>query len=298
MSTKKTEKTEKTETTLTTAENKVSDNKAIFGPLGKYAVIAVIMVSIIVTTAVVLDKELGTAEEKLAAVENKVAAVNAVEEQTTAKVENSEADALITATVTPETSEAQDTTELAEVETGPVDVQVPDGNKTADVQADDTKVVAAIETNETTATVKETLTDSNSNAEQVSNSVQTNPAQATAKIESASTNTKTKDSIQSRQPQYVAGNQNKEWLARIEAYKLEQKQHMSEMFARIKSLESKQLDKYKTHQEKQIERLREQIAQQQQMIETLILRNKNGFDLRAASMQRRQAKREQMLNRI
>lgn len=292
-----TKKIEKTEITSTTTENKVSDNKAIFGPLGKYAVIAVIMVSIIVTTAVVLDKELGTAEEKLAAVENEVAAANATEE-VTAKVENSEADALITATVTPETSEVQDTTELAEVETGPVDAQMPDDNKTADVQAEETKAVAVIETSETTATVKETLTDSNSNAEPVSNSVQTNPAPAAAKIESASTDTKTKDSIQGRQSQYGAGNQNKEWLARIEVYKLEQKQHMSEMFARIKSLESKQLGKYKTYQDKQIERLREQIAQQQQMIETLVLRNKNGFDLRAASMQRRQAKREQMLNRI
>jgi len=292
-----TKKIEKTETTLSTADNKASDNKTIFGPLGKYAVIAVIMVSIIVTTAVVLDKELGTAEEKLAAVENEVAAANAAKEETMAKVENSEADASITATITPETNEVQDTTELAEIETAPVNAQVPDV-KTADAQADDAKVVAAIETNETTATVKETLTDSNSNAEQVSNSVQTNPAQATAKIDSASTDTKTKDSIQGRQSQYVAGNQNKEWLARIEAYKLEQKQHMTEMFARIKSVESKQLDKYKTHQEKQIERLREQIAQQQQMIETLILRNKNGFDLRAANMQRRQAKREKMLNRI
>ncbi len=292
-----TKKIEKTEITSTTTENKVNDNKAIFGPLGKYAVIAVIMVSIIVTTAVVLDKELGTAEEKLAAAENEVAAANAVEEET-AKVENSEADDLITATVTPEASEVQDTTELAEVETGPVDAQVPDDNKTADVQAVETKVVAAIETSETTATVKEALTGSNRNAEQVSSSVQTNPAQAAAKIESASTDTKTKDSIQGRQPQYGAGNQNKEWLARIEAYKLEQKQHMTEMFARIKSLESKQLGKYKTYQDKQIERLREQIAQQQQMIETLVLRNKNGFNLRAASMQRRQAKREQMLNHI
>ena len=293
-----TKKIEKTEVTSTTTENKVSDNKAIFGPLGKYAVIAVVMVSIIVTTAVVLDKELGTAEEKLAAAENEVAAANAAKEETMAKVENSESDALITATVTPEAGEIQDKTALAEVETGPVDVQVPDGNKTADVPADDTKVVAAIETSETTATVKETLTDSNSNAEQVSNSVQTNPAPAAAKIESASTETKTKDSIQGGQSQYGAGNQNKEWSARIEAYKLEQKQHMSEMFARIKSLESKQLDKYKTYQDKQIERLREQIAQQQQMIETLVLRNKNGFDLRTANMQRRQAKREQMLNRI
>ena len=287
--------TKKTEITSTTTDNKVSDNKTVFGPLGKYAVVAVIMVSIIVTTAIVLDKELGTAEDKLAAVENEVVTTNAVDSETIAKVENDAAAASIA--VAAETSEAQDTTELAEIKTGAVNVQVPD-DETAEAQPDETKVLVAIETNETTATVKETLVAANSNAEQVSNAVQTNTAQATAKIESVSTDTKAEDSVQQRQSQSVAGNQNKEWLARIEAYKLEQKQHMTEMFARVKSLESKRLDQYKEHQDKRIERLREQIAQQNQMIDTLILRNKEGFDMRAASMQRHQAKREQMLNRI
>jgi len=264
MSTKKTEKTEITSNT--TNDKKVSDNKAVFGPLGKYAVVAVIMVSIIVTTAIVLDKELGTAEEKLAAVENEVAAANAVDEETVAKVESSEATASIE--VIAETDEAQGTTELAEIETVPVNVQTTEA---AEVQVDEAKVLVAIKANST---------------------------QAAAKIESASIDTKAKKSVQDSQTLSVAGKQNKEWLARIESYKLEQKQHMTEMFARIKALDSKQLDQYKAHQDKRIERLREQIVQQQQMIETLILRNKEGFDMRAASMQRHQAKREQMLNRI
>ena len=293
MSTKKTEKTEITSTTTT--DNKVSDNKAVFGPLGKYAVVAVIMVSIIVTTAIVLDKELGTAEEKLAVAENKVAAANAVDEETAAKVESSEAATSIE--VIAETDEAQGTAELAEIETAAVNVQAS-AAETAEVQPDETKVPVAVETNETIATVKETVADSSSNAEQTSNAVPAISTQTTAKIESVSTDTKTEDFVQERQSHSVGGNQNNEWLARIEAYKLEQKQHMTEMFTRIESLESEQLDQYKARQEKQIERLRGQITQQQQMIETLILRNKNGFDLRAASMQRRQAKREQMLNRI
>ncbi len=122
--------------------------------------------------------------------------------------------------------------------------------------------------------------------------------QTTAKIESARTDTKAKNSFQERQSQSVADNQYKQWPSRIEAYKLEQKQHMTERLTRIKSLESEQLDQYKVRQEKQIERLREQITQQQQMIETLILRNQERFDMRAASMQRHQARRAQMLNRI
>ena len=70
------------------------------------------------------------------------------------------------------------------------------------------------------------------------------------------------------------------------------------MFARIKALESKQLDTYKANQDSQVVRLREQISQQQQMIEALIVRNKDQFELRSTSVQRNQANREQMLNRI
>ena len=290
-----TKKVEKTEITSTTNDNNVSDNKAVFGPLGKYAVVAVIMVSIIVTTAIVLDKELGSAEDKLAAIENEVAAANAVDEETAAKVESSEAAASITAAA--ETSEAQDTTELAEIETGPVNAQAINA-KTAEVQPDETKIIVAVKTNETIATVKDTVADSSSNAAQASNAVPAISTQTTAKIESASTDTKTEDSAQDSQSQYVANNQYKQWLSRIEVYKLEQKQHMTETFTRIKSLESEQLDQYKARQEKQIERLREQIAQQQQVIETLILRNQERFDMRAASMQRHQVRREQILNRI
>ncbi len=287
----------KSEITSTTVNKPASDNKTIFGPLGKYAVLAVIMVSAIVTTAIVLDKELGTAEEKLAAIESEVAAANAVDEKTTAKVENSETTATIADTVTAESNKAQDKTELAEIETKPVNTQAA-GGKIADVQVEDTEVLVAIETDEATATVKETVTASNSKAEQAPNPVQVSSTQTTAKIEPASTETKADNSVQERQSQSVAGKQNKKWLTREEAYKLEYKQHLAEMLARSKSFQSKQLDKYKIHQDKRVERLREQIAQQQEKIETLILRNENSYDLRAADIQRHQAKREKMLNRI
>jgi len=66
-----------TETETKTEQDKVSksDNKAVFGPLGKYAAIAVIMVSIIVTTAIMLDRQLNTVEQEIATIENEVAAL-------------------------------------------------------------------------------------------------------------------------------------------------------------------------------------------------------------------------------
>ena len=70
------------------------------------------------------------------------------------------------------------------------------------------------------------------------------------------------------------------------------------MFERIKALEAQQLDRYKANQDDQIGRLREQIAKQQAMIESLVLRNENLFELRSANIQRNQDNREQLLNRI
>ena len=59
-----------------------TDNKAVFAPLGKYAVIAVIMVSIIVTTAIMLDKQLNTVDQQLAAIEKEVADMHIADSDT------------------------------------------------------------------------------------------------------------------------------------------------------------------------------------------------------------------------
>jgi len=49
-----------------------ASNRAVFGPLGKYAIVAVFIVSIIVTTAIMLEKQLGTTEERLAAIQTEL----------------------------------------------------------------------------------------------------------------------------------------------------------------------------------------------------------------------------------
>ena len=73
---------------------------------------------------------------------------------------------------------------------------------------------------------------------------------------------------------------------------------MAEMFARIKLFEAQHLDKYKTQQNKQVKRLHQKIAKQEQLIGALILRNKERVEMRAASIQRSQSNREKMLNSI
>jgi hypothetical protein len=242
--------TEITETT----ENQATSNKAVFGPLGKYAVVAVIMVSVIVTTAIMLNKELSTVEGKIVSIED-----------TVADTTSADAGSAVSETATTESVEvAKDNVATAPVQAVPAKVSPVETAITAE-----TKEAAAVAETSAASVIADTAPAAKSDI---------------ATYES---------SIQARQAQLASENQ-----ARIAAHKLEQKQHMSEMFARIKTLEAQQLDQYKSHQDSQVERLREQIAIQQQMIDTLISRNKELYELRAANVQQQQTKREEMINRI
>ena len=237
----------------------VNDNKAVFAPLGKYAVAAVIMVSIIVATAIMLDKQLNTVEEQIATIETETAETFTISSNTTYAATINEPVAIVTSTS--ETTTTQETKEVTKVDvvSSPVAQEI--------LAAPSAEVLAAIE--ETAVTSPQT--------EQASN------------LEIV----KTATSMQTRQEQLTGDSQ-----ARVEAYKLEQKQRMAEMFARIKSLESQRLDQYKTNQDEQIARLRDQLSSQQQVIEKLILRNKELFEIRAANVRKNQTYREETLNRI
>jgi len=243
------------ETENNSSTKNTTDNKAVFGPLGKYAIVAVIMVSIIVTTAIMLDKQLNTVDEQIAAIESEVAGLNTAAADTTTPVitETNEAKATVTETqvATSEADATQASIEVAEAGTTPAEA-APVTEQAVSKQTE----TPATEITTTEADIK------------------TTPAQV-------------------RQSQLAIKNQ-----ARIDAYKLEQKQRMTEMFARIKTLEAQQLDQYKVNQDKRVERLRAQITQQQQVIEALILRNEKSLKMREASVQKSQTHREQILNRI
>ena len=208
-----------------------SDNKAVFGPLGKYAAIAVVMVSIIVTTAIMLDKQLSTVEQEIATIENEVATLIMADTTDTAVI------------VTDET--AKDPSQLAAID-----------QNTTSVDNDEA--------------AQETITANNAVVEADEPTVDSQPT--------------INNQVQSTD--------------RIATYKLEQKQRMGDLFARIKALEAQQLDQYKSNQDKRVERLRERVTQQEHLIEALIARNKEWFELRTANVQRSQARRDDILNRI
>lgn len=262
-----TKDTEKAENTATPTEKETNDNKVVFGPLGKYAVVGVIMVSIIVTTAIMLNKQLGTVEEQLAAMESEVAEIN---DANTVDIQASKANEA--------TSETQDVAEVAKAQ----EVVEVEATEVQAVAAPATEVLAPAE-----ATAEETVSEATSTE-------QTSPATEAAAIAAAESNNAAEDD----EFQLAMDQREQEHQARIEAFKAEQKQHMSEMFTRIKTLEAQRLDEYKIRQDEQVERLRQQIAKQEQLIEELILRNNEWIEMRAAGMQRSQSYREEMLERI
>ncbi len=286
MTTKKDTDTKSTPTT--------SDNKVIFAPLGKYAAIAVIMVSIIVTTAIMLDKQLNTVNEKIATIESEVTKSHSKDTtltETTA-VASTEPETLN------ETASANEKQQSSEVAIKPeikkaatVDVYVTDETKTETTPEanNQTATASTLNTEEVAATENVYITDIVNKPEVTvtENAKQTNQAAY-----------QTQTAMNHNDKAMGKTNFDQKRQAHAKAVKLEQKQRMTEMFARIKVLESQQLDHYKAGQEKQIARLRERIAEQQKMIDALVLRNKDLFELRAANIERRQTNREQMLNRI
>ncbi len=212
--------------------------QSTFAPLGKYAAIAVVMVGIIVTTAIMLDKQLDKAETDIASIESEIAELN-------------KAQANATTTTQTERQVRVAAEQATTVSTSTTDVDIE---------------VAEIDATEIDTSVNNNL-------------VNNQPSEVVASTVAAQTN---------------AGSH----PTRIESYKVQQRSRMTEMFDRMKQLESKQLEQYKAQQAEQVARLRNRVSTQQEQIDTLIQRNENLFELRSASMQRSQAQREQMLNRI
>lgn len=245
------------------SESSTASNKSVFAPLGKYAVTGVIMVTLIVTTAIMLDKQLSTVEQEIASIEKEAA------KNSDAAIANNSTEAQTAVTVAATPAE----TSITEPPAADVYVALATPKQTAQTTPNTVQSAPVQTTPVQSASVQNV--EKRATAEPVKNTADT------------------ENNIASRQQQMAMESQ-----ARIETIKLEQKQRMAEMFSRIKTLEAQQLDRYKTGQDKQIENLRGQLAQKQQLIDRLTSRNKALYEMRAASIQRNQVKREEVLNRI
>lgn len=61
-----------------TKENKTMEGKGIFAPFDKYAAIAVLLVGVLVTTAIMVDKRMNSVESQIAELEGEVAKSNGI----------------------------------------------------------------------------------------------------------------------------------------------------------------------------------------------------------------------------
>lgn len=260
--------TDKIKNSTAAAEKKPSENLAIFGPLGKYAVIAVLMVSIIVTTTIMLNKQLSNAENKIAAFESKVAELSKTNSGTIEATEEASAKIQSTTDVIAETSIVEEEVENVVSAQATIEEYIATTAPVTQVEADTAKTTTPVSTAASDNTVIAT-------------------PEVKAEVNTLETVAQTSKAKNTETHQ-----------TRVDTFKAEKKQRISEMFARIKALEAQQLDRYKQQQDKQIERLRTQISQQQEMIEALVLRNEGLFELRATDIKRNQSNREEMLNLI
>ena len=249
----------KTETN-TEAKKEETNNQAVFAPLGKYAAIAVIMVGIIVTTAIMLDKQLNKAEAEIASIEEEIANQNNVQAQVT-ETSNLESNA----------GKPLNEAQVATDET--IATPITTNSTSAEVAENEVAINAVIEDNRMEDNNLENTSQENTSQENNNLANNQQDVTATAKMNSNS------------------------YQAHTESYKARKKTRMAEMFDRIKDLESKQLEQYKALQDEQVARLRNKVATQQQ-IDSLIQRNENLYNLRSANIQRNRVQREQTLNRI
>ncbi|MCG6938816.1 MAG: hypothetical protein LJE83_11690 [Gammaproteobacteria bacterium] len=275
--------------TETMSENKTTtiDNRALFGPLGKYAITGVIMGSIIVTTAIMLDRQSSTAEEHIAAIEKEILQLNA----STSSASESE------------NNPVQESIEAASVEATPVKAE-PAAVQTAEAVAIDTAQVQVAEQHAakvTTDTAETPVFDKSQTTEQIPATAQAAAIQPPQSEPADNSNNSTAETfmpqlaVDIRHPVDIL---DQEWQARIQTRELEYKQHLAEYFNDIKSRDSERLEQFKQHQDEHIDFLRDQIARQEQLIDELISRNKESYKMREARIQRQQISREQMLNRI
>jgi len=264
-----------------TKNTSTTDNIAIFGPLGKYAIIAVIMVSIIVTSAIMLEKQLNTIDQQVAEIEAEIAESN--KKQLNASEETASTETNDNAISTEDAPQTVVVAVEAPAADTPVATEAENIAVTEETQKDSNMAV------ETTAAIKETSPEPTLVTSKAEEQTTQHSPVATAEQARADRQTRLADKNKAREEARQA---------RIEAFKLDQKKHMTELFTRIKALEAKQLDRYKASQQNQVVSLREQIARQQKMIDELILRNKDLYELRSANTLRNQSNREQILNRI
>jgi hypothetical protein len=259
------------------------NNKVLFGPLGKYAILGVFMVGIIITSVIMLNKQLGTAAEDVAAIKKELSESRVINTTPSNSVKQAIA-------ADKENTQEAGTVELAQTKND-IDDKVTMSSD-ADVESAEQNTASVTEYAEPAVNKTEEVV-----AQQQTAQISIEPSESN-EIKSAKVTLPANEMPEAQQRDIVIESRDQQWEDHLLARKQEHKQRLAEFFDRIKSSEFERLEDYKDYQARQIENLREQIARQQKQIEELIERNKESYELREAKIQRYQADRDEILNRI
>jgi uncharacterized protein YaaR (DUF327 family) len=260
-----TEETTQETTETTTEQNTPATRKELLAPLATYGVVAIAIVAVIITTAIMLNNELNTIESDVASLEDELAEQNVAAPVAATGTEAMTAQTVVASTDTTAT-EAASTAAVTDPESTAIQAEVaatqqPDSEITEQVTAA-AEVAAAIEP--AADVVARTATAATTDSTAPANTV-------TAAL--------------SRQ-------------AIIDEMKNMMKQLITEQNALQKKRDAEQLKRYRTVMSKQIKLLQQQALRTQQMIADIEKRNQSAYEMRAATMEKRQQQRDEMLNRI
>jgi hypothetical protein len=239
-----------------------SDARIILGPLVKYAGIGLVMVAIIITTVVTLDRQFNDIDREVAELEAQLAAANPT----------------------------VDSDESAAHESGP---QTDAVDETPAAQAADSEPASSQVIEASAHQVTPTGAE---------NSRTQAPAVVDATVSSTATrlvNNEAVDHVVSADKTAVVEqmNQNVDSVARPDDFFDRSIEDMiKERNAYLNERDKVYLEEFKANQEKQLQLMRERLARQEQRIEEMEKRNQERYETRAADVMEMQQRRENFLS--
>lgn len=254
-----------TDTDNNEATRTPSDARIILGPLVKYAGIGLVIVAIMITTVVTLDRQFNDIDREVAELEAQLAAAHTATDASQAAVETPAVEAVETVAVNDMAArQARDPepATLPAIETGTGQVTSTD----AAIKATDSTGVAAASVDGTAA--------SSADNETVDPIV---AVDQTAVVEQPNQDV---DSI--ARPDDVFDKSIEDLIKQRNAYLIER--------------DTIYLEAFKASQEKQLQLMRERLARQEQRIEEMEKRHQERYETRAADMKEMQQRREHYLS--
>lgn len=250
--------------------------KELLAPLATYGVIAIAIVAVIITTAIMLNKQLNTIEQDVATLESELAEKNIAAADEVVTTEDAAAQVLPTEVATGETVVNDDTPAVAEVIADPDTTQ---SASAADIQTGtDTTTVQPV-----SAASSDTVSKDTENVSTIATATDTENVIAEV---SESTADVSKESFVAERNAFIA------------EMKAMMKQRMSEQNAIMKQRDAKHLESFKANLDRQIDVLQQQLLRTQKMIADVQKRNQSVYEMQATSMEEHQQRRDSLLNRI